>query len=155
MTRLFRGARRQVSFNHLTGTIPATWGASNATGFYALRYLDLRGNMLVGTLPPGLGNTLNLLPGNAFCGAIPANATICQRRAFCDPAQISYFCSCGDSLSALPDCAGGRRALEGWGCRPIASLPSAFGQSCLQCADTWLMFWDCKDARQDRCLVLD
>ena len=106
-----------MSFNHLVGTIPATWGASNTTGFYALRYLDLRGNMLMGTLPPGLGKTLNLLPGNAFCGAIPANATICQRRAFCDPAQISYFCSCGDSLSALPDCPGARPSLadRGWG----------------------------------------
>lgn len=117
-----------MSFNHLVGTIPATWGASATTGFYALRYLDLRGNMLMGTLPPGLGKTLNLLPGNAFCGAIPANATICQRRAFCDPAQISYFCSCGDSLSALPDCAGGWHALVdlgfGQGCR---LLPSASG----------------------------
>ena len=105
------GLRRQVSFNHLEGTIPATWGASNTTGFYALRYLDLRGNMLMGTLPPGLGKTLNLLPGNAFCGAIPANATICQRRAYCDPLQISYFCSCGDSLASLPDCPGRQHAL--------------------------------------------
>ncbi|KAK9819385.1 hypothetical protein WJX81_007382 [Elliptochloris bilobata] len=96
----------QVSFNQLQGTIPDTWGVSDTTGFHALRYLDLRRNSLVGTLPAGLGKTLNLLPGNAFCGAIPANATICQRRAFCDPEQISYFCSCGDSLGSLPDCSG-------------------------------------------------
>ena len=51
-------ARRQLSYNRLTGTIAATWAASETTGFHVLRYLDLRQNQLSGTLPEGLGRTL-------------------------------------------------------------------------------------------------
>lgn len=59
-------ARRQLSYNQLTGTIPATWMASETTGFHMLRYLDLRQNQLAGTLPEGLGRTLC-----AVCPHIP------------------------------------------------------------------------------------
>ena len=63
-----------LSYNQLTGTIPAQWGSLENPSFPILAHLDLSGNRLSGPIPEDLGNqhlTLLYLHDNQLTGPIP------------------------------------------------------------------------------------
>ena len=66
--------RLDMSFNMLTGALPATWGTGSPVGVPVLRFMNASHNFMDGTLPAAWGNVPLPLNGldvgnNTFTGA--------------------------------------------------------------------------------------